>query len=99
VLEKAKATAVSITEEAKAATKSSHPRAEEIGKWAKRSQAKERIKALVELARSALPISPDDLDKDGWVLNCQNGTLDLRTGKLRRHAREDLIRHCQTKLA
>jgi putative DNA primase/helicase len=91
VLEKAKATAVSITAEAKAATKSSHPRAEQIVKWAKRSQAKERIKALVELARSALPISPDNLDKDGWVLNCQNGTLDLRTGELRRHAREDLI--------
>ena len=91
VLEKAKATAVSITEEAEAAKKSSHPRAEEIGKWAKRSQAKERVKALVELARSALPISPDDLDKDGWILNCQNGTLDLRTGNLRHHAREDLI--------
>jgi putative DNA primase/helicase len=37
----------------------------------------------------------DNLDADPWLLNVQNGTLDLRTGKLRKHRREDLM----TKLA
>ncbi|HKD20969.1 MAG TPA: phage/plasmid primase, P4 family, partial [Rhizomicrobium sp.] len=30
-------------------------------------------------------------DADPWLLNSENGTIDLRTGKLRPHRREDLI--------
>jgi putative DNA primase/helicase len=43
---------------------------------------------------TALPgiaVTPTELDIDPWLLNCQNGTLDLRTGKVREHRREDLI--------
>jgi putative DNA primase/helicase len=56
-----------------------------------------RIKAMVEMARSenGIPILPDELDRDAWVLNVGNGTIDLRTGTLRPHDRSDLI----TKLA
>jgi putative DNA primase/helicase len=32
-----------------------------------------------------------DLDTDPWLLNCANGTLDLRTGELRRHNPKDRI--------
>jgi putative DNA primase/helicase len=38
---------------------------------------------------------PEALDADQWLLNVLNGTIDLRTGKLLAHRREDLI----TKLA
>lgn len=31
------------------------------------------------------------LDADDMLFNCQNGTLDLRTGKLRKHERADLL--------
>jgi putative DNA primase/helicase len=31
------------------------------------------------------------LDQDPWLLNCANGTLDLRTGTLREHDQADLI--------
>ena len=31
------------------------------------------------------------LDSDGRLLNCNNGTVDLRTGELRRHDRADRI--------
>src|SRR5262249_23526841 len=31
------------------------------------------------------------LDADPWLLNVQNGTVDLRTGELREHRRDDLI--------
>jgi putative DNA primase/helicase len=34
---------------------------------------------------------PDDLDADPFLLNCANGTLDLRTGELRDHDPADLI--------
>lgn len=37
----------------------------------------------------------DEWDRDPWLLNVQNGTLDLRTGELRPHDPADLI----TKLA
>jgi len=34
---------------------------------------------------------PDEWDADSWLLNCQNGTLDLRSGELRAHTCEDLL--------
>src|SRR5260370_25135529 len=43
----------------------------------------------------AVPVLPADLDRDGMLLNVLNGTIDLRTGKLREHRRSDLL----TKLA
>lgn len=32
-----------------------------------------------------------DFDDDPWLLNCRNGTIDLRTGELRPHQQADLI--------
>ena len=45
------------------------------------------------LARSepGIPILPTDFDQDPFLLNVQNGTIDLRTGELRPHRRADLI--------
>jgi putative DNA primase/helicase len=47
----------------------------------------------LDLARSEpqIPVLPPNLDADTWLLNCTNGTVDLRTGHLRRHRREDLL--------
>jgi putative DNA primase/helicase len=47
----------------------------------------------VDLARSdpAITILPSQLDVDPWLLNCLNGTIDLKTGELRPHLREDFI--------
>lgn len=55
------------------------------------------VKGAVELAKTdpRLVLTADRLDRDAYLLNVQNGTLDLRTGQLRPHRREDLI----TKLA
>jgi putative DNA primase/helicase len=46
---------------------------------------------MLRLAQSSVPILTDDLDRDPWLLNVANGTVDLRSGELRRHRREDLI--------
>jgi putative DNA primase/helicase len=59
--------------------------------WCLKSLAAPRRNAMIELARSELPILPAAMDRDGWLLNCRNGTLDLRTGQLRPHRREDYI--------
>lgn len=62
-------------------------------KHALRSEAKERLAAMLLLARSeeGIPVLPEELDRDPYLLNVANGTLDLRTGQLRPHRREDMI--------
>jgi P4 family phage/plasmid primase-like protien len=57
------------------------------------SEAKARIDAMLSMASSenGVPILPDDMDKDHFLLNVKNGTIDLRGGVLRPHRREDLI--------
>ena len=63
-----------------------------LKKWAKRCESEGKIRAMVSLAASELEIhvNPDALDADPWLLNCTNGTVDLRTGELRAHSRMDL---------
>lgn len=60
---------------------------------ARRSESARSIAALVALAKSdpAVAIGTDRLDADPYLLNCPNGTVDLRTGAIREHRREDLI--------
>jgi putative DNA primase/helicase len=68
-----------------------------LGKWAGRSEATARRRAMIDDARALppIPILPDALDADPWLLAVANGTVDLRTGELCAHRRRDLI----TKLA
>lgn len=62
-------------------------------KWQKTSEGAGKIEAMISLAQSepGIPVDFNALDGDGWLLNCQNGTVDLRTGELRPHDRSDLI--------
>ncbi len=53
------------------------------------------LRAMLAAARSELAIGPDVLDRDPWLLNVENGTLDLTSGELRPHDKADWI----TKLA
>jgi putative DNA primase/helicase len=48
---------------------------------------------MIELAQSerGVAVRLGDFDKDEWLLNLQNGTLDLRTATLRPHNRNDSI--------
>jgi putative DNA primase/helicase len=58
-----------------------------------KSESAPRINAMLDLARSepGIPVLPEELDRDPMLLNCKNGTLDLRTGILRDHCRDDLL--------
>jgi putative DNA primase/helicase len=64
-----------------------------LGTWARVSESRSRITAMIELAKSEprIPVLPADLDADAWILNCSNGTIDLKTGELRQHRPGDLI--------
>src|SRR5205085_812606 len=65
----------------------------EVFKHAKDSEKASGIAAMLKLAESepGIAITTRDLDRDPWLLNVQNGTVDLRTGQLHPHRREDLL--------
>lgn len=65
---------------------------EAIFKWALASEGRARLAAACDIARvlPGIGVASAALDADPWLLNVQNGTIDLRTGKLRPHRREDL---------
>ena len=60
-------------------------------KWSLKSESRDKIKAMVDLAQNepSVVISYNQFDRDPWLLNLQNGTLNLKTGKLQPHRRED----------
>jgi P4 family phage/plasmid primase-like protien len=61
-------------------------------KHALQSEAAKCIKATVELAQSepGIPVSIENLDANSWLLNCLNGAIDLRSGKLLPHDKANL---------
>jgi putative DNA primase/helicase len=60
---------------------------------AKRSESRSRLEAMIALARSeqGIPARADAFDRDPWLLNCPNSTVDLRSGTRHSHNRDDLI--------
>lgn len=64
-----------------------------VQKWARQSESRKNIEAMVVLAQSrdAIPITPHQLDSDPWLLNCRNGTVNLKTGALTPHDPAQLI--------
>ena len=80
-----------------AATEIDDEKRKNMQKRALTTDSRPRREAMIALAASedGIPVIPDELDLDPWLLNVQNGTIDLRIGELLLHRREDLI----TKLA
>jgi putative DNA primase/helicase len=93
IIGKAKDTARAIFNEAAKAQDSAERHA--LASWAHTSESEARLRSMISLTRDEVPVLLKDLNRDPWLLNVANGTLDLRTGELRPHKREDLI----TKLA
>jgi hypothetical protein len=61
--------------------------------WAAFSQSAARLREMLELASFMEPIVclPSIFDADPWLLNCLNGTINLRTGELRQHHPADML--------
>jgi hypothetical protein len=89
-----KATVRSIYEEA--GREPNEARRKELASWARQSEAAARLRAMEELARTepGIAIAATEFDRDLWAFTVLNGTIDLRTGELRPHRREDLITKC-----
>ncbi len=64
---------------------------QEISKHARKSESSHNINAMITLAESEVPVRAEELDQDPWLFNCQNGTLNLKTGILSPHQRENYI--------
>jgi putative DNA primase/helicase len=61
--------------------------------FARKCESTDRKKAALVSAQSepGIPVAPEQFDADPFLLNCVNGTVDLRTGELQPHRRADLI--------
>ena len=64
-----------------------------IVRHAKRSHSQVGRKAMVELLKSepGVSVSVSMFDTDVYLLNCRNGTVDLRSGELRTPSKDDMI--------
>ncbi len=58
-----------------------------------RCESEGRLNAMVSVARwqEDIPIKLTDFDRNAMLFNCLNGTIDLSTGKVCEHRRENLI--------
>ena len=77
-----------MTEEKVKKGKSANARYRE---WARDCQKATTTDHILTLARSRLLLDPEKFDADPWLLNCQNGTVDLQTGELHSHQAEDML--------
>lgn len=80
-----------------AAALSIGPERDRAFKFALRSQQVGRIQAILTMAQrhGDIAVRPGLFDSKPYLLNCENGTVNLRTGKLMAHRRS----HYLTKLA
>jgi putative DNA primase/helicase len=66
---------------------------DELTRHAKSSESAGRLDAMVRLARGLLSERASEFDADPWLLNVENGTINLRTPgeEFRPHRREDML--------
>lgn len=83
ILRLAKQTVLDIFREV--ANEPDDARREKLSKHAVSSQKRDRINAMIELAKSELSITPNQLDANPWLLNTPTGTVNLQTGLLFPH--------------
>lgn len=67
------------------------PQDNQTRNWAISSFKTNAIKNMLTEAAPYLRCTSDEFDKDPWLYNVSNGTLDLRTATLREYKREDKI--------
>ena len=54
-------------------------------RWASYTASERGMRRMLAGAEVRLAVTPGELDDYPWLLNCQNGVLDLRTGELLPH--------------
>ncbi|GMA50720.1 phage protein [Alicyclobacillus contaminans] len=66
---------------------------EQIKRWAIRSETRRTMEEALKLVRvnESIAVTENLFDADPYLLNIQNGTLDLRSGELQDHRQGDYI--------
>jgi putative DNA primase/helicase len=70
-----------------------------VFRHARNSESRGRIEAMValaskgEIAHMGLVVPIERLDQPSHLLNCTNGTVNLKTGKLSSHRKDDFLTH------
>jgi Predicted ATPase len=67
-----------------------------LAKHAMQSESKQRIEAMLDLAKSEREFAKtiDYFDQDKWLLGVRNGTINLKTCEFQESEREDMISMC-----
>ena len=61
-------------------------------RFVNKSLSRAALASMIHLTKKKVrQASARDFDQDPWILNTENGTVDLRTGSLRPHRPEDLL--------
>lgn len=71
-----------------------HERGDEAArKWIRRQETNGACEGTLKqlAAQEGIAILPAQFDADPWSLNCPNGVVDLRSGRLRPHRRHDYM--------
>jgi putative DNA primase/helicase len=73
-----------------------HERATELAKHLIKSESLRRRQSLIESAslERSVRITPSDVDRENFLLNVRNGTINLKNGKLGEPAQEAYITKC-----
>ncbi len=64
---------------------------EAAAKWGKSSQSRKTIMNSLLLSKALVPVTMDQLDTNKYLLNCQNGILNLKSGDLLPHDSKQLM--------
>lgn len=69
------------------------PTNKKMKRWGIESESASRISATRSRVESMMPISTEGgyWDENDWLIGCENGLIDLRSGKLRVGTQEDLV--------
>jgi putative DNA primase/helicase len=64
-----------------------------LAKFAHISESESKRNAMIDLSKpeNGIPIDIKDIDSNTWLFNCLNGTINLKTGELQEHRKEDYL--------
>lgn len=74
-----------------AADATTHDERSALSEHAVKSESSRAIAAMLSLAQAHFIVDDAVWDRDPYALNCENGTVDLRSGEIRAHRREDML--------
>lgn len=68
--------------------------AKQLSKHAAASESSRAVRAMLDRTKSELPAKPEEFNQHLHLFNCNNGTLNLITGKLGKHQASDMLTRC-----